>query len=56
MFAKEFTLVDRRRVAATADLDAEAVEEVLVSIYRPLRAEAPHAMRVTFSLDLLLFR
>ena len=49
-----FTLVERRRATTAADLDAEAVHDVLVSIYRPLRAEPPVAMWLTFSLDLLL--
>ena len=55
-FAKDFTLADRRRVTTAADLDAAAVQDVLLSIYRPMRAEPAEAMRVTFSLDLLLFR
>ena len=55
-FAHDFTLVDQRRVATAADLDAAAVHDVLLSIYRPMRAEPAEAMRVTFSLDLLLFR
>ncbi len=55
-FAKDFTLIDRRRVATSADLDAAAVQDVLHSIYRPMRAQPAEAMRVTFSLDLLLFR
>jgi 23S rRNA (guanine745-N1)-methyltransferase len=55
-FAHDFTLVDRRSVAATADLDAAAVHDVLLSIYRPMRSQPAEAMRVTFSLDLLLFR
>ena len=55
-FAPDFTLLDRRRVTTTADLDAAAVHDVLLSIYRPLRAQPATAMRVTFSLDLLLFR
>jgi hypothetical protein len=54
-FAKDFTLVDRRRVTTTADLDVIGVEDVLLSIYRPMRAQPAEAMRVTFSLDLLLF-
>jgi 23S rRNA (guanine745-N1)-methyltransferase len=54
-FAQHFTLLERRRAATTADLDAAAVDDVLHSIYRPLRARPPEAMRVTFSLDLLLF-
>ena len=55
-FAPDFTLVDRRRAATAADLDAAAVHDVLLSIYRPMRPQPAEAMRVTFSLDLLLFR
>jgi 23S rRNA (guanine745-N1)-methyltransferase len=55
-FARDFTLVDKRRVSTTADLDAGAVHDVLHSIYRPLRSKPAEAMLVTFSLDLLLFR
>jgi 23S rRNA (guanine745-N1)-methyltransferase len=54
--ASDFTLVDQSRVTTTADLDAAAVKDVLASIYRPLRPRPAEAMRVTFSLDLLLFR
>lgn len=53
--AADFTLVEQRRVSTAADLDADAVQDVLHSIYRPLRAQPVHAMRVTFALDLLLF-
>ena len=55
-FARGFRLCARRQVATRADLDAAGVRDVLVSIYRPMRAEAAGPMRVTFSLDLLLFR
>jgi 23S rRNA (guanine745-N1)-methyltransferase len=55
-FAPDFTLVDQRRAVTQADLDAAAVHDVLLSIYRPLRTQPPEAMRVTLSLDLLLFR
>ncbi len=55
-FAQGFTLVDRRRTTTASDLDAAAVEDVLHSIYRPMRSQPAEAMRVTFSLDLLLFR
>jgi 23S rRNA (guanine745-N1)-methyltransferase len=55
-FAPSFALADRRSVTTTADLDAAAVQDVLLSIYRPLRSRPAEAMRVTFSLDLLLFR
>ena len=54
-FAKEFTLVEQRRATTTAELDEASVRDVLASIYRPMRAEPVRAMRVTFSLDLLLF-
>jgi 23S rRNA (guanine745-N1)-methyltransferase len=55
-FAEQFTLVSQSRVTTCADLDADAVRDVLLSIYRPMRAEPAPAMRVTFSLDLLVFR
>ena len=55
-FAGDFNLAGQRRVTTAADLDADAVQDVLVSIYRPLRVQPAEAMRVTFSLDLLLFR
>jgi 23S rRNA (guanine745-N1)-methyltransferase len=55
-FANGFTLFDRRSATTTFDLDAAAVEDVLHSIYRPLQSQPAEAMRVTFSLDLLLFR
>ena len=55
-FAHGFTLIDQRRITAVAELDADAVHDVLLSIYRPLRAQPVVATRVTFSLDLLLFR
>ena len=55
-FAPDFTLVARSRATTTADLTAAAVEDVLHSIYRPRQKQPAAAMRVTFSLDLLLFR
>jgi len=55
-FAQDFTPIRQRRVTTAADLDAAAVQDVLFSIYRPMRKEPAEAMRVTFSLDLLLFR
>jgi len=55
-FAQGFTLVDQRRVATVADLDIAGVHDVLHSIYRPMRSQPAEAMRVTLSLDLLLFR
>jgi hypothetical protein len=55
-FAKDFALADQRRVTTTADLDTASVQDVLLSVYRPMRTRPAEAMRVTFSLDLLLFR
>lgn len=55
-FAHDFKPADRRRVSTVADLDAAAVRDVLVSIYRPMRSKPVEAMRVTLALDLLLFR
>jgi 23S rRNA (guanine745-N1)-methyltransferase len=55
-FAKYFTLIEQRRATTTADLDASSVQDVLHSIYRPMRSTPVEAMRVTFSFDLLLFR
>jgi len=54
-FGDHFTLTDRRSVSTRAELDAQSVHDLLVSIYRPMRAQPAPAMRVTFSLDLLLF-
>ena len=55
-FGGLFSIVDQRRVTAAAALDATAVRDVLLSIYRPLQAAPAVATQVTFSLDLLLFR
>ncbi len=55
-FAGAFELTAQHRATTHAELDAAGVQDILHSIYRPLRAETPGAMRVTFSLDLLLFR
>jgi len=55
-FAHDFTLIEQRRATTAADLDAATVQDVLLSIYRPMRRRPADAMRVTFSLDLLLFR
>jgi 23S rRNA (guanine745-N1)-methyltransferase len=55
-FANGFTLIDQRRVTHCADLDAAAVRDTQVSIYRPMQPRAAEARRVTFSLDLLLFQ
>ena len=55
-FGRDFTLIGQRRATTAADLNAAAVRDVLHSIYRPMQARPAEAMRVTFSLDLLLFR
>jgi 23S rRNA (guanine745-N1)-methyltransferase len=55
-FAPHFALSDQRRATTAADLDARAVHDVLHSIYRPMQSQPAKAMRMTFSLDLLLFR
>ena len=55
-FAHHFTLAGQSRVTTEIALDAPAVEDVLLSIYRPRQSKLVQATRVTFSLDLLLFR
>ena len=55
-FSREFALVGQKRATNTVELDAAGVEDVLHAIYRPMRAQPVEAGRVTFSLDLLLFR
>jgi 23S rRNA (guanine745-N1)-methyltransferase len=55
-FAAKFKLLDRQRATCTAELDALAMQNVLLSIYRPRQASPPTAGKVTFSLDLLLFQ
>jgi 23S rRNA (guanine745-N1)-methyltransferase len=54
-FGAAFTLVEQQRASTIADLDRDAVHDVLLSIYRPRSIEKVHAALVTFSLDLLLF-
>jgi 23S rRNA (guanine745-N1)-methyltransferase len=54
--AHAFSLADRRSATTAVDLDAAGVQDVLHSIYRPLQSHPAQATRVTFSLDLLLFR
>ena len=55
-FATHFTLESQNRATTIADLDVAAIEDVLLSIYRPLQSQPAQATRVTFSLDLLLFK
>jgi 23S rRNA (guanine745-N1)-methyltransferase len=55
-FADEFEVTDRRRITIQAELDAAALRDLSLSIYRPRRTGVSEATRVTMSLDLLLFR
>ncbi|MES1257986.1 MAG: putative RNA methyltransferase [Acidobacteriota bacterium] len=55
-FSEDFALIGRQRVTTVGDLDTAAVQDVLLSIYRPLQVKPLEGMRVTFSLDLLLFQ
>ena len=55
-FAPHFTLIERRRATTQSDLDAEAVQDLLTAIYRPLRPHPPQPTRVTLALDLLRFQ
>jgi 23S rRNA (guanine745-N1)-methyltransferase len=52
-FAPDFELIERRRATTVADLDPEAVRDLLTATYRPREG---NAASVTLSLDLLLFR
>ena len=54
-FAGDFVLESQRRVTTSGELDAAAVEDLRHSVYRPMQAAPAEAMRVTVSLDLLLF-
>jgi 23S rRNA (guanine745-N1)-methyltransferase len=54
-FAGKFQLLEQRRITTSADLDAASVSDVLHSIYRPRRPEPHRAMRVSFSLEVLVF-
>jgi 23S rRNA (guanine745-N1)-methyltransferase len=54
-FAPLFRLEQHRRASTTAFLEKEAIQDLLLSIYRPLHANEPQAQRVTFSLDILSF-
>lgn len=50
-----FQLVRHERITTTAELDADAVKDVLLSIYRPASRQPVEGKRVTLSLDVLLF-
>jgi 23S rRNA (guanine745-N1)-methyltransferase len=55
-FAPAFRVAGHRRISHSADLDEAAVRDVLAAVYRPLRSKSAEAMRLTFSLDLLVFQ
>jgi 23S rRNA (guanine745-N1)-methyltransferase len=55
-FAGPFKPAGQRRITTTVAMDTPSVRDVLVSIYRPIGVRPAEAMRVTLSLDLLLFR
>ena len=54
-FAGLFDLIEHRRLATEADLDEEAVRDLLASTYRAFRARSFEPRRVTLSRDVLLF-
>jgi len=54
-FVPNFHLVRHRRVTTAAELDAAAVRDVLNAIYRPMGRSPAGGLKLTFSLDLLLF-
>ncbi|MBS1835524.1 MAG: hypothetical protein JST65_22595, partial [Acidobacteria bacterium] len=54
-FAARFDLAAQHRATCHADLDEAVLQGVLHAIYRPLTKPPTAGMRVTLSLDLLLF-
>jgi len=54
--ARHFVLSVHRQVRTSAYLDAGSIRDALNAIYRPIQSRPPEAMRVTFSLDLLIFK
>ncbi len=55
-FASDFEVISTSRASSSAELDATAVEDVLLAIYRPMQAQPAVASQVTFSFDLILMR
>jgi 23S rRNA (guanine745-N1)-methyltransferase len=55
-FSSSFRVAEQARITTHAELDAEGTEDVLLAIYRPLRARPFGAMKITLSLDLILFQ
>jgi 23S rRNA (guanine745-N1)-methyltransferase len=55
-FENEFALTVHRRVTTQAELDTASLRDASLSIYRPKRIDASEAVRVSMSLDVMLFR
>ncbi len=55
-FAADFEVISTSRATTTADLEASAVEDILLAIYRPMQSQAAVASKITFSFDLILMR
>lgn len=55
-FQAGFDLTESWRVTHRSQLDASAIEDLRLAIYRPMQAAEAVAGTVTFSLDLMLFR
>jgi 23S rRNA (guanine745-N1)-methyltransferase len=55
-FSPHFRLLHHSSARTVADLDAAAVEDILLSIYRPIQPQPAVATQVTFSLELLVFQ
>jgi len=51
-----FEMEEQHCIRASAALDADAVRDVQVAIYRPMQTEAARPMQLTFSLHAGLFR
>ena len=54
-FVPHFRLVSQTRTTTKANLEASAIEDIRLAIYRPMQAAPATAMQVTFSLDILSF-
>jgi 23S rRNA (guanine745-N1)-methyltransferase len=55
-FAADFELISTSRATTTAHLEASAVEDILLAIYRPMQSQAAVASKITFSFDLILMK
>lgn len=55
LFSRHFTLAGQRNVTSTSEMTPEQVFDVRKAIYRPIGAGDSGPLRITFSLDLLLF-